>query len=377
MPARSAHILPKWNDSRERLLQAARFYLERGLVVTPNNASTSKGAYLPGWGTRRLTLSELTAELDRPGKGIGVVLGEPSGGLVDVDLDHAAAVLAADALLPPTGLVSGRTGRPRTHRFYRAPGAASAAFTASTTGMLVELRATGCQTALPPSPHPEGRYHWDSLGEPTALDARLLHTLTGQVAAAAFLIAQGWTPQHAAAFAGVPAVELISEWERQNEDCPPFRKWLAITPAPGARPCPEAPKSGSSEASPYTHAILAATNGVVGTARLLGLELHEGHQRCPLHDGQGARVLQVSGPLWRCHAGCGSGNAIHLAMRLLGVDYREARNVLASRLGIRWQGHVPRGGGGVKRRNRDQGTTREKTLDRAGTPYRAEPGARG
>lgn len=101
-------------EKRETLLRAASAYMEQGLVLTPNKASTTKGAYLPAWGARRLTLDQLAAELDRPGKGIGVVLGEPSGGLVDVDLDHAAAVEAADVLLPPTQLVSGRTaGSPR------------------------------------------------------------------------------------------------------------------------------------------------------------------------------------------------------------------------------------------------------------------------
>jgi hypothetical protein len=324
--------------ARAILLRAVEAYSARGWSLTPVLATTTKGAYLPSWPTLRLTLDQLRAELDRPSKGVGVLLGEPSGGLVDVDLDHAAAVEAADVILPRTALVSGRTRRPRTHRWFVAVGAPTLAHQARDTGMLVELRSTGGQTVLPPSPHPEGIYEWDTYGEPTRIDAAELVKLVGQVAAAAFLRVQGWDMAAAVAFARSPELARIAQWET-NADCPNLRAWLGFNPLPLERR--GAPISGGidrAKASPHTLAILDRVGGVVGAARLLGLELREGHQACPWHSTRAdSRALQVTGPLWRCHAGCGSGNAIHLAVLVLGLDYRAGREAIADRLGLDWR----------------------------------------
>ena len=48
---------------------------------------------------------------------IGLLLGEPSGGLVDVDCDCAEAKELAEKLLPETPAVTGRGGNPRSHRW--------------------------------------------------------------------------------------------------------------------------------------------------------------------------------------------------------------------------------------------------------------------
>jgi hypothetical protein len=47
----------------------------------------------------------------------GIVLGEASGGLVDVDLDQPEAVIAARNVLPP-GVVFGRRSSPGSHHLY-------------------------------------------------------------------------------------------------------------------------------------------------------------------------------------------------------------------------------------------------------------------
>ena len=49
---------------------------------------------------------------------IGVLLGEPSGWLIDVDLDCDEAVALAPKFLPPTGATSGRPGKPASHWWY-------------------------------------------------------------------------------------------------------------------------------------------------------------------------------------------------------------------------------------------------------------------
>src|SRR5262249_20789517 len=49
---------------------------------------------------------------------VGVLLGEPSGGLIDIDLDCREAVELAASLLPHTGAVFGRSSKRRSHHVY-------------------------------------------------------------------------------------------------------------------------------------------------------------------------------------------------------------------------------------------------------------------
>ena len=49
---------------------------------------------------------------------IGIILGEPSGWLVDVDLDCDEAIELADQYLPPTAAITGRPSSPKSHRWY-------------------------------------------------------------------------------------------------------------------------------------------------------------------------------------------------------------------------------------------------------------------
>ena len=96
---------------------------------------------------------------------VGVLLGERSGGLVDVDLDHPTAARLREYLLPPTAMRSGRVGRPNSHywyvaedmivpptRRYKLPGGE----------VSIEVRSNGSQTLIPPSIHPSGeQYLWE------------------------------------------------------------------------------------------------------------------------------------------------------------------------------------------------------------------------
>jgi putative DNA primase/helicase len=86
----------------------------------------------------------------------GVVLGEASGGIVDVDLDQPEAVVAAGFLLPPTGVVFGRPSNPSSHRLYRVaePGK-TARFKDGNGRVVVEYRANNSLTMAPPSVHPD------------------------------------------------------------------------------------------------------------------------------------------------------------------------------------------------------------------------------
>lgn len=98
---------------------------------------------------------------------VGVLLGEKSGNLVDVDLDHPKTSRVKNLLLPPTSAISGRDGRPGTHYWYIAeegtlPGTRRYKLHDQGT-VTIELRSTGAQTAIAPSTHPSGdTYRWEA-----------------------------------------------------------------------------------------------------------------------------------------------------------------------------------------------------------------------
>jgi AAA domain-containing protein/bifunctional DNA primase/polymerase-like protein len=105
---------------RAEVLAAARAYLRRGWRVVPLRPG-EKAPAAPHWPDLRLTEGELPVWYGPSvvaGYGVGLLLGEPSGGLVDVDCDTQEAALAAAELLPPTGRVSGRHGNPASHYWY-------------------------------------------------------------------------------------------------------------------------------------------------------------------------------------------------------------------------------------------------------------------
>ena len=86
---------------------------------------------------------------------MGILLGEPSGGVVDVDLDVPEAAQLAEHFLPPT-VTSGRDSSPQSHWFLRAPGITSEKWKEIDSKVIVEVRSTGCQTIVEPSVHPSG-----------------------------------------------------------------------------------------------------------------------------------------------------------------------------------------------------------------------------
>jgi Bifunctional DNA primase/polymerase, N-terminal len=161
-------------------LAAVRRLVEHGLGVTPLGPG-SKIPVLKDWPSRAITKAlggeALEAALTRAfnnGAGIGAVWGAPSSDLVDIDLDHAIAVQLALHLLPATRCY-GRKSRPMSHWLYRCPGVKTLKLRitghaiAGIDGMLVELKAAGQQSAVPPSVHPSGEHYQWSKGTPRPL----------------------------------------------------------------------------------------------------------------------------------------------------------------------------------------------------------------
>jgi hypothetical protein len=134
---------------------------------------------------------------------LGVLLGEPSGGLIDIDLDHPKTGRLKDHFLPPTPMKSGRAGRPNSHYWYRVTGdgviPATRQYKMPDGSVIVELRSTGGQTLIPPSVHPSGEaYRWEGRPrewrDPAEIPVPLLSVQVAFVALGTVLIDQ-WPRQ--------------------------------------------------------------------------------------------------------------------------------------------------------------------------------------
>lgn len=143
-------------------LEAARQYVKLGWRVVPIPRGC-KGPIMQGWQHLRLAHADLPREVDPDGN-VGLILGEPSGWLVDVDLDSEQAREFAREFLPAT-VVTGREGNPGSHWWYICEGAVTTKFTGDD-GMIVEIRSTGAQTVVGPSTHPKGGRYDMLEGEP-------------------------------------------------------------------------------------------------------------------------------------------------------------------------------------------------------------------
>jgi len=173
------------NGQAAAVCDAAIGYLERGWapIAVPFR---SKNPGRDDWEKERLTEADIRQEFSRR-RNIGVLTGEPSGWLIDIDLDHETTVRLAPSYLPPTGAVFGRQSKPRSHYLYRVTSPIKTKKLKSTSvGMLVELRATGLQTVFPPSIHEKGeQIQWSEDGEPATIDPDTLLDAVSKLASAA------------------------------------------------------------------------------------------------------------------------------------------------------------------------------------------------
>ena len=137
-------------------VEAAIDYCIRGWSPVPI-PHRSKNPGIRGWEQLRIKADDVPSYFTSETQNIGILLGEPSGWLIDVDLDHPRCVALADEYLPATPAVFGRPGKPRSHRIYQVQSpVATKKHKSKSAGMLVELRSTGMQTIFPPSTHESG-----------------------------------------------------------------------------------------------------------------------------------------------------------------------------------------------------------------------------
>ena len=173
-------------------IEVAEIYKNRGWAPIPVPYKT-KVPVVPEWQKLRLEGSAIPDYFKGQPQNVGVLNGDPSGGLIDIDLDAPEAVLLAPRLLPGTSSVFGRVSKRRSHwLFVVNPISATAQYEDINGEMLLEYRSTGSQTIYPGSVHPTGEMvSWDQDDEPTRIDGRLLKDAVAKLAAAT-LIARHW-----------------------------------------------------------------------------------------------------------------------------------------------------------------------------------------
>jgi hypothetical protein len=183
--------LSRWRTYKEKVLRQARAFLLQGFFVIPI-PPRQKGPRQKGWTDLRLETRELADAFGQEDN-IGCLLGAPSRGLVDVDVDCPEAIAAAPSFLPPTGRIHSRKSKLASHYWYFVNPLPSPMKLRDVDGStLVEIRSTGQQTLIPPSIHPSGeRLFWERAKTPSSVAHDDLQRCVRLLAACA-LIARHW-----------------------------------------------------------------------------------------------------------------------------------------------------------------------------------------
>lgn len=90
-------------------LKAATECVQRGWSVIPI-PTREKNPGKNGWQQLRITADTVGEHFNGKPQNIGLLLGEPSGWVVDIDLDHMRAVELAPQYLPPSRCRENRVG---------------------------------------------------------------------------------------------------------------------------------------------------------------------------------------------------------------------------------------------------------------------------
>ncbi len=166
----------------EATIDAALACIARGWSPIPVPHG-SKSPLTPAWLKLRLSAGEAKSHFALNAN-IGVLLGEPSAWLVDIDLDCEEAREAADCFVPLTACVTGRPSSKASHRWYVSRGARTRQYRDPLDrSMIVELRSTGAQTIIGPSVHPSGERYDMLEGIPATVDAEELEASVQRLAA--------------------------------------------------------------------------------------------------------------------------------------------------------------------------------------------------
>jgi hypothetical protein len=185
LPRRESPVLAPVEENQ--IAQAARDYLAAGWQPIPVPLFSKSPDDRTGWQKERWTLIDVPQRFPA-NSNIGLLLGDVSNGLVDLDLDCPEAIALAPMLAPATGFKSGRKSAPRSHCWYigtPVPEHRKLEFD----GKILELRTIG-QTVVPPSMHPTGeQYEWQECdGVPPTIAGAELSRIAAELAAAVLIV---------------------------------------------------------------------------------------------------------------------------------------------------------------------------------------------
>lgn len=175
-------------------LEITQSWHERGAYVVPLHPR-SKKPKKKGWPKLRITPDDVDKYF-QPKDNIGLLLGEPSAWIVDVDLDLDECCLVAPHIFPAT-YTFGHSARPSSHFFYKSVGAKTRKFSISEIdeidddlGVVAEIRSSGAQTCLPSSIHPKSKspYKVQRDAPPAELCCEELNQLVLQTVIAGLLL---------------------------------------------------------------------------------------------------------------------------------------------------------------------------------------------
>jgi putative DNA primase/helicase len=173
--------------------KAARQMLKRGWHCIPLKPKDKKPVEAK-WQERLITDDEID-QVFSSDHNIGLLLGEPSDWIVDIDCDTQEAVTAASLLMPDTKLSFGRESIGRAHLLYHCQKVQTSKFqdpTKDKDSTILEIRSTGSQTMIPPSIHPQGEaVTWMGKGKPKEL-SKVELVKAARLTAAAALLARHW-----------------------------------------------------------------------------------------------------------------------------------------------------------------------------------------
>jgi hypothetical protein len=183
MPKRTRRFSPGKINSQ----QIAESWLGLGIQPIPIESKKQRPKGGKGW-NKLLVTRETIQHFFEPGDNVGGLWGEPSGWIIDIDLDCDEATEVAPVYLPET-FIYGRRSRPSTHYLYRCEGISTTKWHDEEKSVIVEIRSTGSQSVLPPSIHPEDeRYEINHDVPFKTIGRRELENKINWIAAAALLI---------------------------------------------------------------------------------------------------------------------------------------------------------------------------------------------
>src|SRR4051794_41109677 len=99
-------------------LDVAISYSRQGCFCVPVPHRSKNPGY-KAWEQSRFTESDLPHHFNGRPQNVGILLGEPSDGVIDIDLDCAQAIALAPGILPATGARFGRASKLLSHYLYR------------------------------------------------------------------------------------------------------------------------------------------------------------------------------------------------------------------------------------------------------------------